>query len=122
MRFLFYFRKTKSSLIVFFIPVTILPKKSLIAVNALPIPVFIFSQMALQSIPNRFTFAETCNSDGSFSVCVSNTVKRPMSRVESTKIGLRTCERILETMGGQFRTVTEDGKFAAELILPAEET
>lgn len=61
-------------------------------------------------------------SGGSFSVCVSNTVKRPMSRVESTKIGLRTCERILETMGGQFRTVTEDGKFAAELILPAEET
>lgn len=57
--------------------------------------------------------------DGRFSVRVANTIKRSMSRVESTKIGLRTCARILETMGGEFRTVAEENHFAAELILPA---
>lgn len=56
--------------------------------------------------------------DGKFSVCVSNSIRRSMNKAESTKIGLRTCARILETMGGEFRTVTEDGKFAAEMLLP----
>lgn len=57
--------------------------------------------------------------DGKFSVRVSNTVKRSMSKVESTKIGLRTCARMLETMGGEFKTFTDESHFAAELILPA---
>lgn len=58
-------------------------------------------------------------SDGQFSVCVSNTVGRSMNRAESTKIGLRTCTRILETMGGEFRTVSDGNLFSAELVLPA---
>lgn len=57
--------------------------------------------------------------DGSFSVSVSNTVSRSMNRVESTKIGLRTCERILDTMGGKFRTDNSGDRFTATLILPA---
>lgn len=57
--------------------------------------------------------------DGSFSVCVSNAVSRSMNKVESTKIGLRTCERILETMGGKFKTDNTGDWFTAELILPA---
>ena len=57
--------------------------------------------------------------DGSFSVCVSNAVSRSMNKVESTKIGLRTCERILETMGGKFETDNTGDWFTAELILPA---
>lgn len=56
---------------------------------------------------------------GSFSVCVSNTVSRSMNKVESTKIGLRTCERILDIMGGRFKADSSDGRFTAELILPA---
>lgn len=56
---------------------------------------------------------------GSFSVCVSNTVSRSMNKVESTKIGLRTCGRILDIMGGRFKTDSSDGRFTAELILPA---
>lgn len=59
---------------------------------------------------------------GAFSVCVSNTVRRSMNRVESTKIGLRTCAKILETMGGEFRTSTEGNHFSAELVLPAGDT
>jgi len=41
-----------------------------------------------------------------------------MSKAESTKIGLRTCEKIMSAMGGSF-TVTSDAEhFAAELKLP----
>ena len=59
--------------------------------------------------------------DGELSLCLSNAVSSSLARKESTKIGLRTCEKILSSMGGSFRTVLEDGHFAAELRLPAEE-
>ena len=64
--------------------------------------------------------------DGFLSLSLSNDIstavaRRALARKESTKIGLRTCEKILSSMGGSFRTVLEDGHFAAELRLPAEE-
>jgi len=56
--------------------------------------------------------------DGMLSLCVSNSISRSMSKAESTKIGLRTCEKIMSAMGGSF-TVTSDAEhFAAELKLP----
>ena len=54
------------------------------------------------------------------SVCVSNAVSRSMDRVESTKIGLRTCEKIMEAMGGSFTTDRDEAHFAATFSLPAE--
>ena len=58
--------------------------------------------------------------DRRLSVTVSNAVSPELARRESTKIGLRTCEKILSALGGSFTTRTEDGRFAAELTLPAE--
>ena len=58
--------------------------------------------------------------DGLLSLCVSNVISRSMDRVESTKIGLRTCEKIMSAMGGSFTTTTDDDHFAAELTLPAQ--
>ena len=57
--------------------------------------------------------------DGMLSVRVSNAVAQSVARVESTKIGLRTCEKIMSSMGGCFGTTREDGHFAAEFSLPA---
>lgn len=57
--------------------------------------------------------------DGALSLSVSNAVSPNAARRESTKIGLRTCEKILSALGGSFRTRTEDGRFSAELTLPA---
>lgn len=51
-------------------------------------------------------------------VSVSNAAAASVSRVESTKIGLRTCEKIMAHMGGRFLTKVENGRFAAEFILP----
>ena len=60
--------------------------------------------------------------DGTLTVCVSNTVSSHAPMVESTKIGLRTCEKIMQAMGGSFTTLSENGRFAAEMSLPAEES
>lgn len=59
--------------------------------------------------------------DGKLSLCISNAISADLARKESTKIGLRTCEKIMEAMGGSFTTLSENGRFAAEMRLPAEE-
>lgn len=61
--------------------------------------------------------------DGLLSVCVSNHVARAMDRVESTKIGIRTCEKIMTHMGGSFTVTRDETSFAAQFsipVLPAE--
>lgn len=52
-------------------------------------------------------------------LCVSNYIPADTPRTESTKIGLASCRKIMETMGGAFHTASDDGHFSAELILPA---
>ena len=59
--------------------------------------------------------------DGKLSVSMSNAVAKDGPRVESTKIGLRTCEKIMDAMGGSFSTHLENERFTAEFVLPAEE-
>lgn len=58
--------------------------------------------------------------NGTLSLCLSNSITRSLDRVESTKIGLRTCKRIMEQMQGSFSTETDGEHFAAELRIPAE--
>ena len=58
--------------------------------------------------------------NGMLSLCISNSVTHSLDRVESTKIGLRTCMRIMEQMQGSFSTETDGEHFAAELRIPAE--
>lgn len=54
------------------------------------------------------------------SLCISNAINRDLDRVESTKIGLRTCKRIMEQMHGSFSIENDGEHFVAELSLPAE--
>ena len=58
--------------------------------------------------------------DSRLSLTVSNRISRSMDRVESTKIGLRTCEKIMQAMGGSFKVSTDSDHFAAEISLPAK--
>ena len=55
------------------------------------------------------------------SLCFSNAVAKKMDRVESTKIGLRTCEKIMSHMGGQFGTRIDGDRFTASLSLSVQE-
>ena len=58
--------------------------------------------------------------DSRLSLCFSNFITGDLARVESTKIGLRTCKRIMEQMHGSFNVENDGEHFAAELSLPAE--
>ncbi len=57
--------------------------------------------------------------DGRLTVSVSNRCAGGQGRAESTKIGLRTCEKILDLMGGSFQARREGEHFAASFSLPA---
>ena len=52
-------------------------------------------------------------------ITVSNRISRSMDRVESTKIGLRTCEKIMQAMQGSFTVCNDEDHFAVEIKLPA---
>ena len=53
-------------------------------------------------------------------VSICNYVSAAADRVESTKIGLRTCEKLLTSMGGRFLRRQDAGRFTVELVLPAD--
>ena len=54
-------------------------------------------------------------------VTVSNGVSGRRGGTESTKIGLRTCEKILSALGGSFSTSRDEAHFAAEFTLPVKQ-
>ena len=56
--------------------------------------------------------------NGQISVTISNALSNRGSGTESTKIGLRTCEKILDALGGSFGTARDEKHFAAEFTLP----
>ena len=58
--------------------------------------------------------------DGMLTVRVSNQIAKGVSRVESTKIGLRTCEKIMQAMNGSFETKIDGDRFCASFSLRAE--
>ena len=49
---------------------------------------------------------------------IENEIAQKPSGVESNKIGLRTCERIMQQMGGNFLKFQSGTHFTAELMLP----
>ncbi len=49
---------------------------------------------------------------------LSNSIPKVPNRVESTKIGLQTCRKIIEQLGGTFLTTAVDDVFTAEFTLP----
>lgn len=51
-------------------------------------------------------------------VTVQNKIATLSADVESTGLGLLTCESIMERLGGSFRTHKENGAFAAVISLP----
>ena len=51
-------------------------------------------------------------------IILKNRIRPDPNPVESTNIGLKTCERIVQLMGGTFRTAKEKTVFLAELRLP----
>ena len=53
-------------------------------------------------------------------IIVSNGIPARPTVAESTRIGLQTCRKLLERMGGSFETRQDARRFLAEAALPAE--
>lgn len=51
---------------------------------------------------------------------VSNTIMENAKKVESTRIGLKTCEKICTDVNGSFSYEEENNVFTARIALPAE--
>ncbi|MBR5315222.1 MAG: HAMP domain-containing histidine kinase [Firmicutes bacterium] len=58
---------------------------------------------------------------GKISIEIANLVADSANKVESTKIGLKTCEKICSVFGGQFTYEEENQRFSVKVILPMVE-
>ncbi len=56
----------------------------------------------------------------SLTICFRNRAAVSAMKTESSGIGLKTCERIMEAHGGRFRHSLKDGMFEAELEFPVK--
>ena len=56
--------------------------------------------------------------DGGLKVCICNGIPPACPRVESTQIGLKTCEKIMEDHGGRFQIQQNDGVFSVNVWFP----
>lgn len=57
---------------------------------------------------------------GALTLCVSNTLLKNPGQVESNRIGLRICEKIMRQMGGTFEKRQTEDTFTVTLTLPAQ--
>lgn len=60
--------------------------------------------------------------DSRLHVTITNSTAEARPRVESNKIGLQTCAKLVQTMGGEFRRSQTDNTFTAQVILPVFQT
>ena len=70
--------------------------------------------------PDKPVEAVSALGGGRLTLRVSNGVAELRTRKDSTKIGLRTCEKIMTALGGSFHVENDGETFTAELTLPAE--
>lgn len=80
----------------------------------------IFSNIRKYAEPSRpvAIIFETID-DKYISVCFSNSIKKELIQLERNRIGLKSCSKIAEQLGGRFKTAVDAEHFAAELIMPA---
>ena len=59
--------------------------------------------------------------NGRLHITISNAIPARQTQVESNRIGLQTCQKLVQTMGGEFRKTQTQDSFTAEIILPLYE-
>ena len=61
----------------------------------------------------------TCRSDrDELIVTISNRISQTGNRVESNRIGLQTCHKLVHAMGGEFNQSRTKETFSVEVLLP----
>lgn len=78
----------------------------------------LFSNVNKYADPEKpVTITQTVE-EGTVCVTIVNSIARPSNRVESNRIGLRTCDKLVTAMGGQFRQEKTGETFTAVVQLP----
>ena len=73
------------------------------------------SKYADRSSPVQVSYRQTENC---LTISFRNRAVGSAMKTESSGIGLKTCKRIMEAHGGEFRCVEENGMFETELTFP----
>ena len=78
----------------------------------------LFSNLRKYADPQKPVTIRVSAGQGSLHMAITNAILAGGNRVESNKIGLKTCEKLLSAMGGSFRQSRDAGTFTAEVRLP----
>ena len=78
----------------------------------------LFSNLRKYADPNEPVTIRISAENRQLHISLTNTILSGSNRVESNRIGLKTCEKLLAAMDGSFRQIRDDGSFTAEVTLP----
>ena len=78
----------------------------------------LFDNVRKYADPEKPVAIAVLQEDGWLQLCIGNARKKDPGGVESNRIGLKTCERILTQMGGSLRRYEQGDSFSVELSLP----
>ena len=78
----------------------------------------LFSNLQKYADPQKEVTVQVSSNQNQLHIAITNAILAGASRVESNRIGLKTCEKLLTAMGGSFHRRRTSGTFTAEIILP----
>lgn len=78
----------------------------------------LFSNLRKYADPLQEVVIRVSTETDKLHIAITNAILTAGSRVESNKIGLKTCDKLLTAMGGGFRQNSDADRFTAELTLP----
>lgn len=81
----------------------------------------LFSNLRKYADPGKAVTIRVNASQNLLEITIANAILTGSPRVESNKIGLKTCEKLLTSMGGSFRQSRTADTFTAEVTLPLTE-
>lgn len=81
----------------------------------------LFSNVRKYADPAQSVRISQSMEEGKLRVQIINAIREEEKRVESNKIGLQTCQKLITTMGGEFRKKQTVREFSVEILLPLYE-
>lgn len=78
----------------------------------------LFSNVIKYADPEKPVCLEKRAEKDTIHIKISNSIPGHANRVESNRIGLQTCQKLVEAMGGRFLQERNADSFSAEVILP----
>ena len=78
----------------------------------------LFSNIVKYADPEQPVVVEKSAGPDSVCIRISNAIPDHAVRVESNRIGLQTCQKLTQAMGGRFRQEKTEHSFCAEVTLP----